>query len=77
MYPFLYIPCFPAPLLERDLLCCLQTRVTWGKLEADNLLCLVSEYLQPDVEKQESVPFLDEVNPQVWDVSSPGLAINV
>ena len=37
----------------------------------------MSEYLQSDVEKEESVPFLDEVNPQVWDVSSPGLAINV
>ena len=51
--------------------------MTWGKLEADNFLCLVSEYLQSDVEKQESFPFLGEVNPQVWDVSSPGLAINV
>ena len=49
----------------------------WGKLEVDNFLCVVSEYLQSDVEKEESVPFLDEVNPQVWDVSSPGLAINV
>ena len=37
----------------------------------------MSEYLQSDVEKEESFPFLDEVNPQVWDVSSPGLAINV
>ena len=76
-HPFLYIPGCPAPLLARDLLCCLQTRVTWGKLEVNNFLCLVSEYLQSDVEKEESVPFLDEVNPQVWDISSPGLAINV
>ena len=37
----------------------------------------MSEYLQSDVEKEESIPFLDEVNPQEWDVSSPGLAINV
>ena len=51
--------------------------MTWGKLETGNFLCLVSEYLQSDVEKQESFPFLGEVNPQVWDVSSPGLAINV
>ena len=76
-HPFLYIPGCPAPLLGRDLLCRLQTRVTWGKLEVNNFLCLVSEYLQSDVEKEESVPFLDEVSPQVWDVSSPGLAINV
>ena len=75
-HPFLYIPGCPAPLLGKDL-CRLQTRVTWGKLEVDNFLCLVSEYLQSDVEKEESVPFLDEVNPQVWDISSPGLAINV
>ena len=75
-HPFLYIPCCPAPLLERDLLCRLQTTVTWEKLEANNLLCLVSEYLQSDVEKQKSVPFLDEVNPQMWDVSSSGLTIN-
>ena len=51
--------------------------MTWGKLEVNNFLCLVSEYLQSDVEKEESVPFLDEVSPQVWDVSSPGLSINV
>ena len=51
--------------------------MTWGKLETNNFFCLVSEYLQSDVEKEESFPFLDEVNPQVWDVSSPGLAINV
>ena len=76
-HPFLYTPGCLAPLLGRDLLCCLQTRVTWGKLEADNFLCLVSEYLQSDVEKQESFPFLGEVNPQVWDVSTPGVAINV
>ena len=76
-HPFLYIPGCPAPLLARDLLCCLQTRVTWGKLEVNNFLCLVSECLQLDVEKEESVPFLDEVNPQEWDISSPGLAINV
>ena len=75
--PFLYIPGCPAPLLGRDLLCPLQTRVTWGKLEVDNFLCLVSECLQSDVEKEESVPFLDDVNSQVWDVFSPGLAINV
>ena len=62
-HPFLYIPGCPAPLLGKDLLCRLQTRVTWGKLEANNLLCLASEYLQPDVEKQESAPFLDEINP--------------
>ena len=62
-YPFLNIPGCLAPLLGRDLLCCLQTRVTWGKLEADSFLCLVSEYLQSDVEKEEPVPFLDEVNP--------------
>ena len=62
--------------MGRDLFYRLQTRVTWGKLEVDNFLCLVSEYLQSEVEK-ESVPFLDEVNPQVWDVSSPGLSINV
>ena len=49
----------------------------WGKLEVDNFLCVVSEYLQSDVEKEESVPFLDEVNPQVWDVSSSGLTINL
>ena len=48
-----------------------------GKLDVNNLLYLVSEYLQSDVEKEESVPFLDKVNPQAWDVSSPGLAINV
>ena len=76
-HPFLYIPCCPAPLLRTDLLCRFQTRVTWGKLEVNNFLCLVSEYLQSDVEKEESVPFLDEVNPQEWDISSPGLAINV
>ena len=76
-HPFLYTPGCLAPLVGRDLLCCLQTRVTWGKLEADNFLCLVTEYLQSDVEKQESFPFLGEVNPQVWDVSSPGVAINV
>ena len=63
--------------MGRDLFYRLQTRVTWGKVEVDNFLCLVSEYLQSDVEKEESVPFLDEVNPQVWDVFSPGLAINV
>ena len=63
--------------MGRDLFYGIQTRVTWGKLEVDNFLCLVSEYLQSDVEKEESVPFLDEVNPQVWDVFSPGLAINV
>ena len=51
--------------------------MTWGKLEANKFLCLVSEYLQSAVEKEESVAFLDEVNPQVWDVSNPGLAINV
>ena len=49
--------------MGRDLFYRLQTRVTWGKLEVDNFLCLVSEYLQSDVEKEESVPFLDEVNP--------------
>ena len=76
-HPFLYIPGCPAPLLGRDLLCRLQTRVTWGKLEVNNFLRLVSENLQLEVKKEESVPFLDEVNPQVWDVSSPGLAINV
>ena len=62
-HPFLYIPGCPAPLLRGDLLCCLQTRMTWGKLETNNFLCLVSEYLQSDVEKEESFPFLDEVNP--------------
>ena len=51
--------------------------MTWGKVEVDNFLCLVSEYLQSEVEKEESVLVLGEVNPQVWDVSSPGLAINV
>ena len=55
-HPFVYIPGCPAPLLGRDL-CRLQTRVTWGKLKADNFLCLVSEYLQSDVEK-EVCPFL-------------------
>ena len=74
---FLYIPGCPAPLLGMDLLCHLQTRVTWGELEANKFLCLVSEHLQSAVEKEESVPFLDEVSPQVWDVSSPGLSINV
>ena len=74
---FLYIPGCPAPLLGRDPLCHLQTRVTWGELEANKFLCLVSEHLQSAVEKEESVPFLDEVSPQVWDVSSPGLSINV
>lgn len=33
--------------------------------------------MQSDIEKEESFPFLDEVIPQVRDVSSPGLAINV
>ena len=33
--------------------------------------------MQSDIEKEESFPFLDEVIPQVWDVSSLGLAINV
>ena len=51
--------------------------MTWGQLEVDNFLFLVSEYLQSDVDKEESIPFLDEVKPQAWDVSSPGLAINV
>ena len=51
--------------------------MTWGKLETSNFLCLVSEYLQSDVEKEESFPFLDEVSPQVQDVSSPGLTINI
>ena len=51
--------------------------MTWGQLEVNNFLFLVSEYLQSDVDKEESIPFLDEVKPQAWDVSSPGLAINV
>ena len=36
----------------------------------------MSEHLQSDTGKN-SLPFSDEVNPQVWDVSRPGLAINV
>ena len=76
-HPFLYIPGCPTPLQGRELLCQPQTRMTLGKLEVDNFLCLLSEYLQSDVEKEEFFPFLDEVNPQVWVVSSPGLAINV
>ena len=70
-------PSYTSLVLGRDLLCHLQTRVTWGELEANKFLCLVSEHLQSAVEKEESVPFLDDVNSQVWDVSSPGLAINV
>ena len=76
-HPFLYIPGCPTPLQGRELLCQPQTRMTLGKLEVDNFLCLLSEYLQSDVEKEEFFPFLDEVNPQVWVVSSPGLDINV
>ena len=70
-------PSYTSLVLGRDLLCPLWTRVTWGKLKVDNFLCVVSECLWSDVEKEESVPFLDDVNSQVWDVSSPGLAINV
>ena len=51
--------------------------MTWGKVEVDNSLCLVSEYSQSEAEKEESVPLPGEVNPQLWGVSSPGLAINV
>ena len=76
-HPFLYIPSCPASLQGRDLLCLLQTRVTWGKLETDSFLRLVSEYMPSDIEKEESFPFSDEIIPQVWDASSPGLVIHV
>lgn len=43
-----------------------------GIAKTGNFLCLVSEYLESYVEKEESIPFLDDINPQMWDVSSHG-----